>query len=101
MKFVIIFTLIAAVYAAPTSIQDNNIGDIVNVNIDANLDVANNIDLTSVDVSLIWRNLQAILLGGDRNGDRDGILGGGNGDGLDPIQIARIIRLLLSLRNNN
>lgn len=99
MKFVIILALIAAAIAAPTSINDNNIGDIVNVNVDANLDVANNIDLTSVDVSLIWRNLQAILLGGG-NGDRDGILGGGNGDGLDPIQIARIIRFLLSLRDN-
>lgn len=53
-----------------------------------------------MNVALIWRNLQAILLGG-RDGDRDGILGGGNGDGLNPIQIARIIRLLLSLRNNS
>lgn len=99
MKFVIFFTLFVAVTAAPTAINDNNIGDIVNVNVDANLDVANTIDLTSVDVSLVWRNLQAILLG-NRDGNRDGILGG-NGDGLDPIQIARIIRLLLSLRDNN
>lgn len=69
MKFLVIFALVAAVYSAPTDISDNNIGDIINVGINADLNVQNQIDLTSVSFEFIRRNWQAILLslGGGRD----------------------------------
>lgn len=66
---VLIAALVAVVCTAPTSIDDNNIGDIVNVGVHANLDVQNNIDVTRISAEAIWRNLQSIILGLDRGND--------------------------------
>jgi hypothetical protein len=38
-------------------------GDIVNVGIEADLDLANDIDLTAVDFGVIYKNMEKILLG--------------------------------------
>jgi hypothetical protein len=69
MKILVIFALVAAVYSAPTDISDNNIGDIVNVGVNADLTVSNQIDFTSLSLEVIRRNWQAILLA---LGGRDG-----------------------------
>lgn len=63
MKFIILAFVIAAVSAAPTQITDNNVGDIVNVNVDADLNLKNQIDFSSFDLDVIYKNLQVILLG--------------------------------------
>jgi hypothetical protein len=70
MKIVIaLLALVVAISAAPTQINDNNVGDIVNVGVKANLDVVNNIDYTRVNVDVLVKILQSLLIqGGDRNG---------------------------------
>lgn len=73
---ILIAVLVATVLAAPTSIDDNNIGDIVNVGIHANLDMQNKIDFTHISAEVIWRQLQAIILGLNRGGDDDDDNGG-------------------------
>lgn len=69
MKLILIalFAIIVVISAAPSQITNNNVGDIVNVGIDADLDIVNKIDLTKVNIEVILRNLQAIILalGGD------------------------------------
>lgn len=69
MKILLIFAIVAVVYSAPTDISDNNIGNIVRVGIDANLKSTQRLDFTSVSLEVIRRNLQAILLSLNRNGD--------------------------------
>lgn len=66
----IALALVVAVSAAPTQIQSNNVGDIVNVGIKANLDVASEIDLTQINIEGLYKNLQKLLvnlpgIGGD------------------------------------
>lgn len=58
--------------------SDNNVGDIVNVGVYANLDVKNKIDYTNISAEIIWKNLQAIILALDR--DNDNGIGGGPGN---------------------
>lgn len=62
MKIVAILFLavIADVYAAPTQISDNNIGDIVNVYVNANLKVINKINEDMVNVIVGILNRQSI-----------------------------------------
>jgi hypothetical protein len=67
MKFAAIFLLafvVAAAVAAPTSISDNNIGDIINVYVNANLQVSNDIDQTLVNVIVAALNRQLVEIGG-------------------------------------
>ncbi|CAG9801739.1 unnamed protein product [Chironomus riparius] len=66
---IVLFAIIVVIAAAPSQISNNNVGDIVNVGVTADLDVINQIDYTRVDVDLIWKNLQALIvaLGGDNN----------------------------------
>lgn len=69
MKTIVaIFALIVAVSAAPTQITDNNVGDIINVGIKADLDLVNKIDIDKYSVDVLLRNLQAILLRGGGGG---------------------------------
>lgn len=67
MKFVAVtlLALIAAVCAAPTSISDNNIGDIVNVDINAKLDISSVIDQNIVNVIIAYLNQQGIIIAPD------------------------------------
>lgn len=64
MKFVAItlFALIAAVCAAPTSISDNNVGDIVTVGVNAKLDISSKIDQNIVNVIVALLNQQGIII---------------------------------------
>lgn len=64
MKFVAltVLALVAAVYAAPTSISDNNIGDIINVGINADIKIDNKVDQDIVNVILAYLNQQAIVI---------------------------------------
>jgi len=52
MKFTIVcfFALIVAISAAPTKISSNNVGDIISVGVNANLDIDSNIDATLVKI---------------------------------------------------
>lgn len=59
---VLILALIVTVWAAPTSISDNNIGDIVNVYVSANLNVSNRVDQDIVNVILGYLNQQAVVV---------------------------------------
>lgn len=69
MKFVAITLLafIAAVFSAPISISNNNIGDIVTVGIDVNLDFHSQIDQNIVNVILALLNQKAIVVGKKEN----------------------------------
>jgi len=62
MKFLAVITLsclIASISAAPTQITDNNIGDIVNVGVRANVDVSSQVDVTLINImaKLLSQNL--------------------------------------------
>ncbi|CAO1436664.1 unnamed protein product [Diamesa serratosioi] len=69
MKFVIIFTiaLFAAVSSAPTQITDNNVGDIITVGINANLNLSNQVDMNLINVIVGLINQQAAV--GSLDGD--------------------------------
>lgn len=60
--FVFVFALVVIASSAPTSITDNNVGDIVNVGIKAKLDQTNDISLQALKAEFIYKNLQAIIL---------------------------------------
>jgi hypothetical protein len=64
MKFVVILLLafVVAAIASPTSVSDNNIGDIVTVGVNANLEVSNQVDQTIVNVLLALLNQQAVVV---------------------------------------
>ncbi|KAG5683802.1 hypothetical protein PVAND_013066 [Polypedilum vanderplanki] len=64
MKFVILTVLlfVAAVYAAPTKISDNNVGDIVNVGIKANLELDNSISALLASLTGKYDNDQQIKI---------------------------------------
>jgi large-conductance mechanosensitive channel len=71
MKIIIsVLALAVVISAAPTSITDNNVGDIVNVGIHASLDQTNDISLQALKAEFIYKNLQAIILA--LNGDNSG-----------------------------
>ena len=63
MKFVamLLLSFIAASLAAPTSISNNNIGDIVNVYVKADLKVINSIDQNIVNVLVALLNQQGVV----------------------------------------
>lgn len=64
MKFtaVVLLAFIAATIAGPVSIQDNNVGDIVTVGVNANAELTNQVDQTIVNVILALLNQQAIVV---------------------------------------
>lgn len=65
MKFaaIVLLALIAAVCAAPTSISDNNIGNVVNVGISGSLNLKNEVNQDIVSVIIALLNQQAIVVG--------------------------------------
>lgn len=69
MKFVAITLLafIAAVYAAPTSISDNNIGNIVTVGVNANLSLDNKVEQNIISVIVALLSQQEVGIGFDGN----------------------------------
>jgi hypothetical protein len=73
MKFaaVILLAFVAAAVAGPTSISENNVGDIVNVKVDASLDISNKVDQTIVNVLAAYLNRQSIGIGGGNGDDSD------------------------------
>lgn len=62
MKFTIVclFAIIVAINAGPTQITDNNVGDIITVGVNANLDIDNKIDATLVNVLVEILNRQLL-----------------------------------------
>lgn len=72
MKFaaIIVLALIAAVYSAPTSVSDNNIGNIVNVDVSGSVDIDNTVNTDIVSVIIKLMNQQALLVA-SRGGDDD------------------------------
>lgn len=65
---IFVLALVVAISAAPTSITDNNVGDIVNVGIKANLNQTNDISVQALKAEFIYKNLQAIILALGGNG---------------------------------
>jgi hypothetical protein len=47
---VTLLALVAAVYAGPISVSDNNVGDIVTVDVNANLDISNQVELNLISI---------------------------------------------------
>ncbi|KAG5683796.1 hypothetical protein PVAND_013060 [Polypedilum vanderplanki] len=64
MKFVAIYLIafIAAVSSAPTQITDNNVGDIISVGVNADLNIKNQIDATYINLLLKYLNEQKFLV---------------------------------------
>jgi hypothetical protein len=64
MKFVAIalFACIAAAVAAPVSVSDNNIGNIVTVGLSANAVLSNQVDQTIVNVIAALLNQQGLVV---------------------------------------
>jgi hypothetical protein len=74
MKFAAVFLLafVASAIAGPTSISDNNVGDIITVGIKADLKIKNEVDQTLVNVIGAYLNRQSIGIGGGDDGsDRE------------------------------
>lgn len=65
MKFaaVLVLAFVAAVTASPTQISDNNMGDIVNVNVNANLELSNHVEQNIISIIVALLNQQAIVVG--------------------------------------
>ncbi|KAL7026732.1 hypothetical protein ACKWTF_005144 [Chironomus riparius] len=61
--FEILLTVMKFEIAAPSQITDNNVGDIINVGIDADLNLSNKINVDKYSLDVLVKNLQAILLG--------------------------------------
>lgn len=64
MKFIAITLLafVATACAAPTSISDNNIGDIITVGIKADVKLKNEVNTDIMNVLLAYLNQQAVIL---------------------------------------
>lgn len=77
MKFVAVtlLALIAAAYSAPTSVSDNNIGNIVSVDISGSLDIDNTVNQSIVNVLLAYLNQQAVIVapGGGNDDENPGL----------------------------
>lgn len=71
MKFaaVILLAFVATTYASPTSIKDNNIGDIITVGIKANVELSNHVEQNIISIIAALLNQQAIVVG---RGGNDG-----------------------------
>ena len=61
--FIALCAIISVITAAPSQITDNNVGDIINVGIDADLNLSNKINVDKYSLDVLVKNLQAILLG--------------------------------------
>lgn len=57
---IILLALVTAVLTSPVSISDNNIGDIINIGVNANLQLSNKIDQNIISVIVALLNKQAI-----------------------------------------
>lgn len=70
MKFIAVTLLafIAAVASAPTSISDNNVGDIITVGINANVELSNHVEQNIISVILALLNQQALVVAGGNDG---------------------------------
>lgn len=66
MKFTAVFLafVIAAVAAAPINVSDNNVGDIITVGVNANLDISNQVEQNIIGVILALLNNQSLTVGG-------------------------------------
>lgn len=64
MKFaaILVLAFVAAAVAGPISVSDNNIGDIVTVDVSANVKVSNEVDQTFVNVIVGLLNQQGVLV---------------------------------------
>lgn len=55
----LIFTIpIIAIHASPTQISENNLGNIVNVNVQADANIQNEINANMIDIFLRWINME-------------------------------------------
>lgn len=61
--FIVLCAIVAVISAAPTQITDNNVGDIINVGIDADLNLSNKINVDKYSLDVLIKNLSAILIG--------------------------------------
>ncbi|CAG9801736.1 unnamed protein product [Chironomus riparius] len=66
MKYLALITLsclIASISSAPTQISDNNVGDIVNVGVRADVNVSSQVDVTLINImaKLLSQNLAVII----------------------------------------
>ncbi|KAG5683798.1 hypothetical protein PVAND_013062 [Polypedilum vanderplanki] len=75
------FVVLVAAEDGPTKISDNNMGDIINVGVNAKAKVESKIDATIVKLLLEFLNHQKIQINGPGNG------GNGNYPTLPPIEI--------------
>lgn len=72
MKFLAVFVIACIALAAaqgPTKISSNNVGDIINVDVDATAKISNTVDATIINVLLRYLNSQRIQVGGGGGGD--------------------------------
>lgn len=65
MKFaaVLLLAFVATAYASPTSIKDNNIGDIVTVGVKANVQLENHVEQNILSILVALLNQQGIIVG--------------------------------------
>jgi hypothetical protein len=74
MKLLAVFLIAAIALASaqgPSKISSNNVGDIVNVDVNARANINNTVDATIVNVLLRFLNAQLISVGGGGNGGND------------------------------
>lgn len=66
MKFaaVLVLAFVAAVVASPVSVSDNNVGDIVTVGINANVELSNHVEQNIISIIVALLNQQAIVVAG-------------------------------------
>ena len=79
MKFAIaifsIFAAFAAIQAGPISVSGNNIGDIVTVGVNANLQATSDINVNIITAILALLNQQAVVINPQAAGDAQPING--------------------------
>lgn len=70
MKFAAVFVLVfvAAVIAGPINVSDNNVGDIVTVGINANVQLSNHIEQNIISVIIALLNQQVLGVIGSEGG---------------------------------
>lgn len=69
LAFLIFATIIAIIHSAPTQISDNNVGDIINVDISADVDVQTSVDVTVFNMILSWINKELGFVRLDEDGN--------------------------------
>lgn len=58
VAFLIFAISVIAIYSAPTQISENNLGDIVNVNVNAEANISNEVDVTFLQFVLRFLSLE-------------------------------------------